>query len=324
MYNAALQRRPAPGNSGKAGEQPSLFREFGFELREPGEPWSPTRPPLVDLTPPSAGADPEGKQKVGDGSDSDSTHAMAVGWGERQGRSSHQADHHSLQDGSSSERGAEHPEGVTEGRGCDVGSETGLETDSDVAETPAGDDTWLLEIPTLDETLPEPSDQLQNNIPSEAVGQNAAVEMPKIEERSPQTSSSGKHDRGVDEVGCGAIAAAGLGSTEQAEHGATSQAASESAFPGTMPTISGSRRTNLPIPLSPLPRPTAHNPTPAPKRIGSGRLVPARLTWKPRDPFAAEGTTKTERFRWEVMLTSACITAVCGLACVWLLRTLLA
>jgi hypothetical protein len=65
-------------------------------------------------------------------------------------------------------------------------------------------------------------------------------------------------------------------------------------------------------------------PAVAPKRIGSGCLVPARLTWKPRDPFAAGGRSGMERFRWELMLTSACITAVCGLGCVWLLRTLLA
>jgi hypothetical protein len=61
-----------------------------------------------------------------------------------------------------------------------------------------------------------------------------------------------------------------------------------------------------------------------PKRIGSGRLVAARLTWKPRDPFASPSRPQSHRFRWEVMLTSACITAVCGLGCVWILRTLLA
>ncbi len=61
----------------------------------------------------------------------------------------------------------------------------------------------------------------------------------------------------------------------------------------------------------------------APKRIGSGRLVPARLTWKPGDPFATPSRPKRAPFRWELMLTSACITAVCGLGCVWLLRNLL-
>lgn len=60
-----------------------------------------------------------------------------------------------------------------------------------------------------------------------------------------------------------------------------------------------------------------------PRRIGSGQLVPARLTWRPGDPFGGDVRGKT-RFRWEVMLTSACVTAACGLGCIWLLRTLLA
>ena len=56
-----------------------------------------------------------------------------------------------------------------------------------------------------------------------------------------------------------------------------------------------------------------------PKRIGSGRLVPSRLTWKPKDPFA-DLKPKTRRFRWEIMLTTACGTAVCGMGAIWLLR----
>ncbi len=60
-----------------------------------------------------------------------------------------------------------------------------------------------------------------------------------------------------------------------------------------------------------------------PKRIGSGQLVPARLTWRPGDPFGGDSAGKP-RFRWEVMLTSACVTAACGLGCIWLLRNLLA
>lgn len=81
--------------------------------------------------------------------------------------------------------------------------------------------------------------------------------------------------------------------------------------------------------MSPLPSPTGSRPTickssSVPKRIGSGRLVPARLTWKPRDPFAVDAKPRVDHFRWDVMLTSACITAVFGLGCVWLLRTLLA
>jgi hypothetical protein len=65
-------------------------------------------------------------------------------------------------------------------------------------------------------------------------------------------------------------------------------------------------------------------PTMTPKRIGSGELVPARLTWRPGDPFGDTGESGMRRFRWDLMLTSAGVTAACGLACIWLLRTLLA
>lgn len=59
---------------------------------------------------------------------------------------------------------------------------------------------------------------------------------------------------------------------------------------------------------------------PTPRRIGDGRLVPARLNWKPGDPFASDSRPKTIRFRWEVMLTAACGTAICGMGAIWLLR----
>ncbi len=62
----------------------------------------------------------------------------------------------------------------------------------------------------------------------------------------------------------------------------------------------------------------------APRRIGSGRLVPARLTWKPGDPFASRAARAGHPFRWEIMLTAACITSASGLGCIWLLRTILA
>ncbi|MCG8408605.1 MAG: hypothetical protein MI923_25665 [Phycisphaerales bacterium] len=62
----------------------------------------------------------------------------------------------------------------------------------------------------------------------------------------------------------------------------------------------------------------------APKRIGSGTLVPARLTWKPGDPFGEDAEPAGSRFRWEIMLRSACITAACGLLCVWLLHSIFA
>ncbi|MBI5764860.1 MAG: hypothetical protein HZA51_15190 [Planctomycetes bacterium] len=57
-------------------------------------------------------------------------------------------------------------------------------------------------------------------------------------------------------------------------------------------------------------------------RIGSGKLAPTKLNWKPGDPFGCSDDAR--RFRWEVMLTTACVTAMCGLTCIWLLRTILA
>ena len=60
-----------------------------------------------------------------------------------------------------------------------------------------------------------------------------------------------------------------------------------------------------------------------PERIGSGKLAPAKLNWKPGDPFGCIEEDAV-RFRWELMLTTACVTAVCGLGCIWLLRTILA
>lgn len=57
-------------------------------------------------------------------------------------------------------------------------------------------------------------------------------------------------------------------------------------------------------------------------RIGSGKLAPTKLNWKPGDPFGC--SDDAGRFRWEVMLTTACVTAMCGLSCIWLLRTILA
>lgn len=59
-----------------------------------------------------------------------------------------------------------------------------------------------------------------------------------------------------------------------------------------------------------------------PKRIGGGKLIQPRLTWKPGDPFADPNRTDgmPGRFRWELMLSTACGTAVFGLAFFWIMR----
>mgnify|MGYP000527779978 CR=1 FL=1 len=60
-----------------------------------------------------------------------------------------------------------------------------------------------------------------------------------------------------------------------------------------------------------------------PRRVGSGQLQNPRLNWRPGAPFG-DGPARTHgRFRWELMLTTACGTAACGLVGIWLLRTLL-
>lgn len=84
--------------------------------------------------------------------------------------------------------------------------------------------------------------------------------------------------------------------------------------------------TSAPIlPFRPVPTKTnSPSPRKTPDRIGQGKLVAARLTWKPGDPFGDGRTRPVVRFSWESMLTSACITAACGLLCVWLLHSILA
>jgi hypothetical protein len=69
---------------------------------------------------------------------------------------------------------------------------------------------------------------------------------------------------------------------------------------------------------------TMGSPIATPKRIGSGQLIPSRLTWRPGDPFAMPPQRRSRPFQWDLMLTSASVTAGCGLVGLWLLRTLLA
>ena len=97
------------------------------------------------------------------------------------------------------------------------------------------------------------------------------------------------------------------------EAASSTNLANESGSRGRSTTVEGGLAGSVP----------AH-PSVTPKRIGSGELVPARLTWRPGDPFGDTGDSGLRRFRWDLMLTSAGVTAACGLACIWLLRTLLA
>lgn len=97
------------------------------------------------------------------------------------------------------------------------------------------------------------------------------------------------------------------------EAASSTNLANESGSRGRSTTVEGGLAGSVPA-----------QPSVTPKRIGSGELVPARLTWRPGDPFGDTGDSGLRRFRWDLMLTSAGVTAACGLACIWLLRTLLA
>jgi hypothetical protein len=77
----------------------------------------------------------------------------------------------------------------------------------------------------------------------------------------------------------------------------------------------------LPSPDAPA---ASQVPVEVPHQIGGGKLVPTKLTWRPGDPFGDSVKVRKGAFKWETMLTTACVTAACGMACIWLLRTVLA
>ncbi len=59
--------------------------------------------------------------------------------------------------------------------------------------------------------------------------------------------------------------------------------------------------------------------------VGPGSSVSrarSRLNWKPGDPFG-DSRSRGGRFRWDLMLTTACGTAACGVVGIWILRTLM-
>lgn len=66
-------------------------------------------------------------------------------------------------------------------------------------------------------------------------------------------------------------------------------------------------------------------PKPLPERVGNGRLQPTKVHWKPGEPLggAAVKPADRRRFRWDVMLSTACGTAACGMIGIWLIRALL-
>ena len=57
-----------------------------------------------------------------------------------------------------------------------------------------------------------------------------------------------------------------------------------------------------------------------PKRIGNGKLMAARVQWRPGDPFGQATRAPARGFAWNRMVRSACVTAASGLILVWLLH----
>jgi hypothetical protein len=62
-----------------------------------------------------------------------------------------------------------------------------------------------------------------------------------------------------------------------------------------------------------------------PTHIGAGRLHVERPDWRPGNPFGDVRHPRRStrgRFRWDILMATACGTATCGVVCVWLLRAL--
>ncbi len=62
----------------------------------------------------------------------------------------------------------------------------------------------------------------------------------------------------------------------------------------------------------------------APRRIGRGQLVSRRLNWRPGDPFGGATGDARPPLRWERVIATTCVTAACGMACLWIITTIFA
>ncbi|RIK68247.1 MAG: hypothetical protein DCC65_03375 [Planctomycetota bacterium] len=156
----------------------------------------------------------------------------------------------------------------------------------------------LLSMPLVQTPIQDTLDAFARTDESEAASEPVAIEPSPLSDAEPATCEVSENSQPVTAV---VIAASEKSSTPTAESSEVAAGlAAEAATAGSV------------------------RPPHTPKRIGSGQLVPARLTWKPGDPFGDSDGRGRRRFRWDVMLTSAGITAACGMFCIWVLRTLLA
>lgn len=179
--------------------------------------------------------------------------------------------------------------------------------DQPIGETVDGDAELDVAVDPLDESV----------VDGQAPDEDAWVEDGEDEGDMEETGVAGESEIAVTEA---ALVATEMTATEAPTEGSGGQAVELDLW--SAPTVTGKPMPALPpkgaIAALGIPRAAG-----APERIGSGRLVAARLTWKPREA-SSPGAPARREFRWDTMLTAACVTAACGIGCIWLLRAILA
>lgn len=202
----------------------------------------------------------------------------------------------------------------------DVESESVESTDDEVTDSGDDDDTW----PWNDES---PVTHDENGEAARVRSEDGSASVPELDD-APDDADEFTVALGETRDQPPATSAAGRGPDPRRtefDHSSTEDVVLlRPASDEPVASASAAERTGDSVPADDLARQGVRQRGMTPKRIGSGRLVPARLTWKPGDPFGDGDRRSVGPFRWDVMLTSASITAAAGLICIWLLRTLLA
>jgi hypothetical protein len=179
--------------------------------------------------------------------------------------------------------------------------------DQPIGETADGDAELDVAVDPLDESV----------VDGLAPDEEAWVEDGEDEGDTEETGAAGESEIAVTEA---ALVTTEMRATQAPMENATGEAVEPDLW--SAPTVTGKPMPALPpkgaIAALGIPRAAG-----APERIGSGRLVAARLTWKPREA-SFPGAPPRREFRWDTMLTAACVTAACGIGCIWLLRAILA
>jgi hypothetical protein len=294
MFKTTLPLRSHTSAGNSQTYEPSLFDEIGFEVEETGKPWSPVDPPLADVTPLPA---TELRSF---------TEVMPTEQPEQ-----HIQVNDAATDMIEDDTVIFDDDEIPEYRNIEEVADTTVELPTTLevlAESPhSPDPVTFIEEPVFEETATfgDTIPLVEEPVIRASIAEAPIVETPAVEDPIAEAPAA---ELPIMEA---PIMAAPVVEAPIMEARSPVEKVIEPAL--------------IPPMIAPTNgRTTVQKQGLAPKKIGSGRLVSARLTWKPRDPFACPSQPKTQRFRWEVMLTSACITAVCGLGCVWILRTLLA